>query len=401
MTQMRLSGLFIIIFLLFGTDVISANDAQSTPPIPAVQAQDASPQTPISSNAPVNQTNKSIPADMPPTQANSKTSVEEVVTVAHTVVATAEYVGVILAIFLGFVGATNIFDARRNRDKMRRLGVQFRKLKEQYRKLKEDKNAIEDALEEFRQHRADILNDVAELREQEGTLRTSSETALKDLTELREQEKTLRKLAETLEKSSRGLADTVQNVVIVRSPQLGDETRLKALQQLAQQVDPLGIAPLLEILTDSENDIKLRIEAAYGLGRYSENSAFEEYYEEIFSGFREVLGAPETPQELVLEAIKSATQLQLEVLKNSTSNIRLRLDAARELGQYSENPAFKEHYPEIFSGFLEVLANQETPKALALETIRSARRFGSIPDELASLFKKWEQNDAQAGPAEG
>lgn len=147
----------------------------------------------------------------------------------------------------------------------------------------------------------------------------------------RKEMKSLRNLAETVEKSFLELGERVQNVVIVRS-QLSAGTRLKALQRLSQQMDPfLCIPPLLDVLKGNAIDIRLRLEAAYGLGRYSENPAFSEYYSEIFSGFR------------------------------------------------------------------EVLKNSKTPPALAYETIRNARRFGTPSgelahpfDQLSPLFKKWE-----------
>jgi hypothetical protein len=175
------------------------------------------------------------------------------------------------------------------------------------------------------------LKSLAELKEQEVSLRKSSEIVLKDVAELKEQERSLRKLTETVQKATLGRS------------RLGDETRLKALQRLSQLVDPLGIAPLLEVLTDSANVLKLRLEAVYGLGRYS------------------------------------------------------------------EDPAFKEYYPEIFSGFREVLSDLNTPRALALETIKSARRFKTedsdelIPpfNELLPLFERWERGDTPPGPAQG
>jgi hypothetical protein len=260
--------------------------------------------------------------------------------------------------------------------------------------------------------------------EQEKALRKLTESVSKDVDELRRQEKSLRELAETVESSLLKLAERVQNVVIVRSKQLGDETRLRALWQLSQQVDSLSFPPLLEILKGSGNGIGLRCEAAYGLGRYSEDPAFKEYYPEIISGFCEVLGNHETSRELVFEVIKSASQFEadpgglapsrcipilLEILKNRASETKPRVDVARVLGWYSRNLSLKEYHPDIVSGFREVLENTKTPRELALETIKSARLFRTedsdelIPpfNELVPLFETWERRDAQAGLAEG
>jgi HEAT repeat protein len=97
------------------------------------------------------------------------------------------------------------------------------------------------------------------------------------------------------------------------------EIRLKALQKLSQLVDPQGIAPLIEVLTDSASNVRLRREAAYGLGRYSENPAFREYYPEIFSGFREVLDNPETPRELAMETMRTVLRFGTDAPGELTS----------------------------------------------------------------------------------
>jgi hypothetical protein len=231
---------------------------------------------------------------VPPTQADSKTSVEAVLEVAHTAVDNAvtyiHYVTLLvaaLAIILSVTGvAKTIFFTR--------FDNKIMSLQRQYKMLEDHKNKIDGDLKKLGM----------------------------------EQEKSLRKLTETV------------HAVTLVSSRFGVDTRLRALQRLSQQVDPLGIAPLLEVLKDSDNDISLRLEAAYGLGRYSENTAFKEYYPEIFSGFREVLSDQKTPK--------------------------------------------------------------ETLKALALETIKSVKRFttdsGELAppfNELAALFKKWEKSDAQ------
>jgi archaellum component FlaC len=310
----------ILLFLLFSTAAIGRQAAQKP-------------------KEPTPQTEKFAPATVSSAQADSKASApcdyacENVVAVAHTVVANAEaliaIVGVLVAI-LGLGGATNLVVSVR-------YGKQMWRLQEQYRKLKDDKSTIQKELEELGQEKNKISEEMAdfkeqekslrklietvskeveELREQEKSLRKLEETVLNDVAELREQEESLRKLEETVlkdvvelreqEKSLRKLAEAVQSVVTVRSP-LGDETRLKALQQLSQQVVPQGIAPLLEVLKGRDN-VKLRLEAAYGLGRYSEDTAFREYYPEIFSGFREVLANPKTPDELAAATRASASR---------------------------------------------------------------------------------------------
>jgi HEAT repeat protein len=246
------------------------------------------------------QTEKPAQAEVPPPKAESKDPIADAIALTHTVIATSEAqihaveaIATIMAIILGLVGVTNYLDDRRNNAKTTRL-------EEDVRNLKEDISAIKTELGSLVQNVGNILEDVGKLREQDISLW---------------------RLAETAQAAS------------LAASRLGADTRLKALQKLSQLADPLGIAPLLEVLTDNKSEIKLRREAAYGLGRYGDKSAFREYY------------------------------------------------------------------PEIFSGFSEVLKNPRTPRELALETIKSARLFGTDTDELAHLFERWERRNAQTYPA--
>jgi CII-binding regulator of phage lambda lysogenization HflD len=335
------SRLLILLYLLLGTVALSEQTAQ--------EPKESRPQMPSGAAIPVRAPQAQRPAkepasaDVPSAQTDSKVSTADVIALAHTVVATAddhistvEHIAEILAIMMGIVGATNLFFAVR-------YGEKERGLRKQLQNLEEVRRATNAELDKLGQEKDRFSNEIAELREQEGSLRGALEKVSKDVTVLREQEETLRKSSETVlkdvaelkeqEKSFRKLTEAVQKATLGRS-RLSAETRLRSLQQLSQHVDPLGIAPLIEVLTDSANDIRLRLEAAYGLGRYSENSAFREYY------------------------------------------------------------------PEILSGFREVLSDESTPRALAVDTIRSARRFGPIPDELASQIERREQSDAQSDTAE-
>jgi hypothetical protein len=245
-----------LLFLLFSTEAVGGWAAQK-PPESAPQPKEC------------------VTVNVASPQADSKTSTQEVLEVAHTAVDNAvtyihyvSFVAAGLTIILIVAGGANLLFPRY-------LGNRMRSIQEQYQNLEQAKNAI--------------MEDVAELKNQEISLRK--------------------------------LAETVQAATLAAS-HLGAESRLRALQKLSQQLDPLGITPLLEVLMDSTNVLKLRLEAAYGLGRYS------------------------------------------------------------------ENPAFKEYYPEIFSGFCEVLKNLKTERGLVSATIDSVRRYENIPDELASLLKK-------------
>lgn len=306
---MRLSSLLILFFLLFGTAVIGGRSAQK-PPEPAPQPKEC------------------VTVNVASPQADSKTSTADAIAVAHTVAVTAEvaiaFVGVIaaiLAIILGFAGVGNWKESQKLAEARSEIDVKFIGIRQEQDNISKDMEKITERENYLRQSSETVLKEVAELREQEKSLRELTDTVLREVEELREQEFSLRKLTET-----------VRTVVLARSG-LGTETRLTALQRLSQQVDPLGIPALLEVVTGSKNDTKLRLEAAYGLGRYS------------------------------------------------------------------ENPAFREYYPEIISGFREVLSDLNTPKALVTDMIKRARLFGTDSNELIPLFERWEQSDAHAGPS--
>ncbi len=248
MTPMRMSTLLILLFLIFST--ASANGKAVGKP------KEGAPQTA--------KTVECTPASVSPPQAESKPSTSEVLEVAHMAVDNAEsyihyvaFIGAILALFLTYVGVTNIIDARRNKDEMMRLEGELRKLEDsrkyfeqELKKLEDGKKGIEDDLEkdkraikaareedtkaieaareEFRYQREEIIKDMAGLKEQQKSLWESSEAVRGDLAELKEQEKSLRKLTET-----------VQKVTLGRS-RLSAETRLKALQHLSQPGRSLG-----------------------------------------------------------------------------------------------------------------------------------------------------------------
>jgi hypothetical protein len=307
---MLLSRLLILLFLLYSAAAISLR-ADVKPNEPAL-------------------------ANVPPTQTDTKLLHPDVLTVANEALAAARaqtaflsVIATILAIFLGSLGIANWTLILNYDGKLKAVLKESQDLRDESKKLEEDSNA---RLKRLGQEKDSISKDMDKLMEHQETLRKSSEAILKEVAELKHQEKSLRKLTETVRAAT------------LATSRLSVETRLTSLQRLSQQVDPVGIAPLLEVLKDCENDVSLRLEAAYGLGRYSEDI-----------------------------------------------------------------PSFVKHYPEIFSGLREVLSDPNTPKALASDTIRSARRFRTdsgelIPpfDQLAPLIEKWEQSDAQeAGPAEG
>jgi hypothetical protein len=292
------------------------------------------------------QTIECAPASGPMPQTDSKASSEEIIALAHTVVASAEahmHVVEAIATFMGtilsFVGAKNLVDVQRNKNEMTRLDGELRILdngkkyiEADIQRLEREKNDIsihmaglKEQQKSLQESSEKISEDMAKLKENQGLLQETSKKALADVEELWDQGKTLRKQIVTVQKVNLAMS------------RLGFETRRMALNDLSQLDDPLGIDLFLEVLEDSTNHVKLRTVAAYGLGRYSKDP-----------------------------------------------------------------DSFKKYYPEIFSGFCYVLDNSETPPELASKTIESAKKFSTIPDDLTLLMRKWEQSDAPvAGPAKG
>lgn len=203
--------------------------------------------------------------DIPPQQKGSKLSDEVVLELAHTVLADAEthitttfHIFEALAFMLGLGGAYNIVVSYRDSRKVERLGVTLQRVEADYKELENKRDSI-----------------------------------TRDLSDFNNREKALIKSMETL----RAIAQAQSH--------LGADTRLRALQQLSQMIDPLAIPTMLQILKGPA-PVNLRREAAYGLGRLSEGSAFKEYCAEIIHGFREVLENSKTPPILAQEVVKSA-----------------------------------------------------------------------------------------------
>lgn len=93
----------------------------------------------------------------------------------------------------------------------------------------------------------------------------------------------------------------------VNTVRLGSgEARHSALQRLAQRVDPAGVYPMIEVLVYGGNADGLRVEAAYGLGRYSEQINLADVWADIVTAFFAVLSGPTTSRKVALEVIRSA-----------------------------------------------------------------------------------------------
>lgn len=76
---------------------------------------------------------------------------------------------------------------------------------------------------------------------------------------------------------------------VIQIQDINAPRRLSHIQDLGQMINPVGVAPLLAVLLNNNEDSELRIEAAFGLGRYSENPDINIYWRQILEGFRNVL----------------------------------------------------------------------------------------------------------------
>jgi hypothetical protein len=92
--------------------------------------------------------------------------------------------------------------------------------------------------------------------------------------------------------------------------------RLAHLQELGQMIHPVGVAPMLEILLDKSEREEMRLNAAYGLGRYSENKDTSEYWAQILEAFKRLVKDPTTPDAVITSALLASAKYGL-VLERS------------------------------------------------------------------------------------
>lgn len=86
--------------------------------------------------------------------------------------------------------------------------------------------------------------------------------------------------------------------------------RMSALRNLSQAVHPTGVYVMNEALATPANADALRREAAYGLGRFSEDLDLLPFWREIFECFVSVLREDSTPPEVALATIDGAMKFE-------------------------------------------------------------------------------------------
>jgi hypothetical protein len=87
-----------------------------------------------------------------------------------------------------------------------------------------------------------------------------------------------------------------------------DGIRLGHLQRLSQLIHPVGILRMIEILGNPSENLAMRSEAAFGLGRFSENKDLSIFWGQILNCLQRVLQDKNLPTPVVIEAVKSAAK---------------------------------------------------------------------------------------------
>ncbi len=153
----------------------------------------------------------------------------------------------------------------------------------------------------FRKNLQEKLKKVEEATDEVQRAKKELEDAKKELDEVKRQAKEL--LTDETQRSLRQTVGAVEDVLMLSLPD--SKERLGALQRLSQKRQPLGAAPMIRILEDQEEELGLRQEAAYGLGRYSEKAVLENLRGPIVECFKRVAQqrpAKEALERAILEA---------------------------------------------------------------------------------------------------
>lgn len=88
---------------------------------------------------------------------------------------------------------------------------------------------------------------------------------------------------------------------------------LKSLRKLSEWVRPEAAVSMMKILNDRERNETLRIEAAIGLGRYSEKEDLREFWPDILNSFKDSLDDRRLPPRVNVEVMKSIEKFLLEL----------------------------------------------------------------------------------------
>jgi len=143
---------------------------------------------------------------------------------------------------------------------------------------------------------------IRQLEEETRRVSDAKATLVAELERMRQAEEDARVLLRVLRTHSE-VVKAISELAIEK-----DGARLRPLQKLSQLVDPMGIPPMMKVLSEPTESVALRREAAYGLGRFAAVSDAEASWHDIIECFREVLKSPRTPQKVIQEVIKSAAK---------------------------------------------------------------------------------------------
>ena len=165
------------------------------------------------------------------------------------------------------------------------------------------RNKVEKTEEALRAARTQIQSLTTKTSEADQKLATVT-TELAGLTSQLKSLGTAKKDLEDGYTSISKLANGIQCVLQLRSTD--EKIRLLHLQRLSQLVHPIAVNPMIEVLSNTRETRPLRLEAAFGLGRFSENQDLDQYWAPILACLGNVLSDNSTSVNVVSEVVRSA-----------------------------------------------------------------------------------------------
>jgi hypothetical protein len=265
-----------------------------------------------------------------------------VVSTAQSHIAAVQTVAVILAALLGLAAVVNLRVAFRYGSALDAIARQASKCDSDLRGLREQIGrdtsrlaAIDEQTRKMDEEVRSLISKKSELEEGFATLTVGAKRLMTDVAVL-------------------------DKVIVFRTG--SPAARVSALKYLSQAVHPTAVYVMSEALAASSNDDVLRREAAYGLGRFSENLDLRPLWSEIIECFLAVLGATATPVAVALAAVEGAKRFEplAQVMPEDT---RTAFGKARALFQRWESPIIPEVDPCRGNGSLDKAQNPaESPR---------------------------------------
>lgn len=185
----------------------------------------------------------------------------------------------ILVFVLGLVGAYQFFSFAKARRRFEFLWARFSKLRTLRMRDQKETERLQTLISDLE----------AELQRTKESIQAEFATTLDGY---RAELRAANTMIDTLESRAAVLNDII--VFRVSRP----EKALPALQRLSQRMNPIAIDALISVLEDVHFEATFRIEAAYGLGRFSEQRTTEREWAAIVESLRRVMATNPEPAQL-------------------------------------------------------------------------------------------------------